>query len=62
MKTMAKKKNPHIGQLFDDFLREEGIYEEVQVTATKRVLDLKKQPRNNAHETGRHFSSDNYSK
>ncbi|MDR3417849.1 MAG: helix-turn-helix transcriptional regulator [Nevskia sp.] len=35
---MAKKANPHIGSSFDDFLKEEGIYEEVQNTAIKRVL------------------------
>lgn len=28
-----------IGGLFDDFLKEDGIYKEVQVTAIKRVLD-----------------------
>ena len=30
--------NPHIGSSFDDFLREEGIYEEVTAAAVKRVL------------------------
>ncbi len=30
--------NPHIGSSFDDFLKEDGIYEEVTVTAVKRVL------------------------
>jgi hypothetical protein len=33
-----KKKNPHLGSSFDDFLKEEGIYEEVTATAMKRVL------------------------
>lgn len=33
-----KTKNPHIGSSFDDFLREDGIYENVQTTAIKRVL------------------------
>ena len=28
----------HIGQSFDDFLREEGIYEEVQLNALKKAL------------------------
>jgi antitoxin HicB len=28
----------HIGQSFDDFLREEGIYEEVQLNALKQTL------------------------
>ena len=32
------KGKKHIGSLFDDFLKEEGIYEEVQSTAIKRVL------------------------
>jgi antitoxin HicB len=32
------KKNPHIGSSFSDFLKEEGIYEEVTVHAVKRVL------------------------
>jgi predicted XRE-type DNA-binding protein len=35
---MSKSKNPHIGGLFDDFLKEEGIHEEVQTTAIKRVI------------------------
>ena len=30
--------NPHIGPSFDDFLIEEGIYEEVNEVAVKRVL------------------------
>ena len=33
-----KKKN--IGSSFDDFLREDGIYEEVTAAAIKRVLAL----------------------
>ena len=32
------KRNPHIGSDFDDFLREEGILDEVQAVAVKRVL------------------------
>jgi len=36
---MAKKqKNPHRGSSFDDFLAEEGILEDVNLTATQRVL------------------------
>ena len=37
---MAKvtKVNPHAGSSFDDFLKEEGIYEEVQARAIKRAL------------------------
>ena len=30
--------NPHIGSSFEDFLNEEGIYEEVTAAAVKRVL------------------------
>lgn len=37
---MAKttKPNPHAGSSFDDFLKEDGIYEEVQARALKRTL------------------------
>ncbi len=35
---MAKKIRGHAGGLFDDFLKEEGIYDDVQTTAIKRVL------------------------
>jgi antitoxin HicB len=38
MRKTRKVKNPHIGGSFDDFLKEEGIYEAVQTTAIKRVL------------------------
>jgi hypothetical protein len=31
-------RNPHIGSSFDDFLKEEGIYEEAKTHAIKRVL------------------------
>ena len=31
-------KRKHIGSSFDDWLREEGIYEEVTTAAIKRVL------------------------
>lgn len=30
--------NPHIGSSFEDFLKEEGIYEEVTASAIKRVI------------------------
>ena len=30
--------NPHIGSSFADFLKEEGLYEEVTAYASKRVL------------------------
>ena len=35
---LARKGNPHIGSDFDEFLREEGIYDESQAIAVKRVL------------------------
>ena len=31
-------KNPHLGGTFDDFLKEEEIYEDVQAVAIKRVV------------------------
>jgi predicted XRE-type DNA-binding protein len=37
---MSKKQNPHIGENFDSFLRDEGAYEEVTATAIKRTLAL----------------------
>lgn len=36
MKKMSN--NPHTGSSFDDFLKEEGIYEECTASALKRVL------------------------
>ena len=35
---LARKGNPHIGSDFDEFLREEGVYDEAQAIAVKRVL------------------------
>jgi hypothetical protein len=32
------KSNPHTGSSFDDFLKEDGIFEEVQARALKRAL------------------------
>jgi predicted XRE-type DNA-binding protein len=32
------KRNPHTGADFDDFLRDEGLYDEAQAIAVKRVL------------------------
>lgn len=32
------KRNPHVGSDFDDFLRDEGILDETQAVAVKRVL------------------------
>ena len=37
---MAQKSNPHIGSDFDDFLREEGLYAEVNAGAAKKLLAL----------------------
>lgn len=47
--TSRKRRNPHIGESFDTFLKEEGIYQSVQTTAKKRALaatssDIKQQP------------------
>jgi len=36
-----KTKNPHDGSTLDDFLREEGIFEEIEAAALKRALALK---------------------
>ena len=36
-----KTKNPHDGSNLDDFLREEGIFEEVEAAALKRDVALK---------------------
>lgn len=35
---MSKKRNPHIGGSLDDFLKEEGTFEELQVQAIKEVV------------------------
>lgn len=35
---MTKKKNPHLGSKFDNFLAEDGLLEDVTATAMKRVL------------------------
>jgi antitoxin HicB len=43
MSKARKTKNPYIGGSFDDFLKEEGIFEAVQTTAIKRVLALQLQ-------------------
>ena len=32
------KRNSHIGSNFDDYLREEGLFDETQAIAVKRVL------------------------
>lgn len=36
--TKRRKRNPHDGSAFDDFLREHGILEEVHAHAIKAVL------------------------
>ncbi len=35
-----KTTNPHIGESFESFLREEGLYDAVTATALKRTLAL----------------------
>lgn len=35
---VEKKISPHIGSDFDDFLEEEGILNEVEIVAAKRVI------------------------
>ena len=35
---MAKKRSPHIGSSFEDFLAEEGLLDKATAAAQKRVL------------------------
>lgn len=35
---MTKRKNPHIGSRFEDWLKDEGIYEDTTNTAIKKVV------------------------
>lgn len=35
---MSTQKNPHRGSSFDSFLEEEGLFEEVQAAALKKVI------------------------
>ncbi|CAH0339920.1 helix-turn-helix transcriptional regulator [Rhizobium sp. CECT 9324] len=37
---MRDHDNPHIGESFESFLRDEGIYEQVAATAIKRTLAM----------------------
>ena len=37
---MAQESNPYLGSHFDDFLREEGLYAEVNAGAAKKLLAL----------------------
>ena len=37
-----KTKNPHDGSTLDDFLKEEGLFDEVQAAALKRAFALKR--------------------
>ena len=37
----TKKKNPHRGSTLDDFLKEEGIFEEVEAAALKSVMAMR---------------------
>jgi antitoxin HicB len=39
-KTKEAKKNPYAGGSFDEFLKEEGIFEAVRTTAMKRILAM----------------------
>jgi hypothetical protein len=50
-----KKPNLHIGSNFDDFLKEEGIFEEVQAKALKRVS----RANSGKHECCQNFESKN---
>jgi antitoxin HicB len=38
MKNANLKTNPHLGSCFDDFLREEGLFDEANAKALKRAL------------------------
>jgi len=40
MTGKKQNKNPHAGGNFDDFLREEGILEEVEAVAIKRAVAM----------------------
>jgi predicted GIY-YIG superfamily endonuclease len=40
MEKIMRRKNPHIGSSFDDFLKEEGIYEEIKASTSKRLLAM----------------------
>lgn len=35
---MPKKPNPSVGSSFDDFLKDEGLFEEITAASIKRVL------------------------
>lgn len=35
---MSKRRSPHVGSTLDDFLKEEGILEELRVQAIKEVV------------------------
>jgi len=41
METILNINPIHIGSSFDDFLKDEGILEEVNIIVDKRILDLK---------------------
>ena len=40
-RKLKKNKNPHDGSNLDDFLKEEGILEEVEAAALKRAVAMK---------------------
>jgi hypothetical protein len=44
-------KEKHIGSSFDEFLGEEGLYEEVEEVATKRVSSFKPKKETDQSET-----------
>jgi hypothetical protein len=48
------RSNPHAGSTFDEFLKEEGIYDEVQARALKRAITehLEEDAGREADETG----------
>ena len=50
---MAKRKNQHVGSDFDDFLAEEGLLEDAELVAVKRVL---------AHQITEHMKAQSISK
>ncbi len=35
---LCQKKNPHLGSTFESYLKEIGIYEEVQKSALKQII------------------------
>lgn len=48
---MTKQNNPQVGPLFEDWLREEGIHEDVTTALMKRVLAFQLQEENEGDRT-----------